>query len=207
MLWCFYKILNNWALGYLFSLPTQINSHYTTSRAIPKSDSFSAEQKILVDLFHLMQWKNGTNSIPQYVRPLHMQCFGINDVSHLKLPTRLLGLAKSVNVNLNIIFKIRFKIPCPLEAEDTCHFFMCCKNFSHQRTVLFDNLNAINFENLKMNENDVIQILLSSSKGLTKDLDLSMTISLILFIKGLKDSMNHYFWYRPIQDIVKKMKI
>ena len=122
-----------------------------------------------------------------------MQCFGINDVSHLKLPTRLLGLAKSVNVNLNIIFKIRFKIPCPLEAEDTCHFFMCCKNFSHQRTVLFDNLNAINFEILKMNENDVIQILLSSSKGLTKDLDLSMTISLILFIKGLKDSMNHYF--------------
>lgn len=58
-----------------------------------------------------------------------------------------------------------------------------------------------------MNENDVIQILLSSSKGLTKDLDLSMTVSLILFIKVLKDSVNHYFWYRPIQDIVKKMKI
>ena len=44
-----------------------------------------------------------------------------------------------------------------------------------------------------MNENDVIQILLSSSKGLTKDLDLSMTVSLILFIKVLKDSVNHYF--------------
>ena len=75
---------------------------------------------------------------------------------------------------------------CSLEAEDTYQFFMRCQNFSHQRTVVFDDLNAINLEILKMSENDVARVLPFGSKGFTRDMNLSIIKSSIRFIKGSK---------------------
>ena len=45
------------------------------------------------------------------------------------------------------------------------HFFKRCQNFSCQITVLFNDPNANNLQILKMSENDVVRVLLFTSKG------------------------------------------
>ena len=61
---------------------------------------------------------------------------------------------------------------CSLEAEDTYHIFLHCQNFSNQQNVLFDGLNAINSEIVKMSENEIVLVLLFGNKGSTKDRNL-----------------------------------
>ena len=113
--------------------------------------------------------------IPQSAKLLHIQhfekhfirstansTFGTNDVSSLKLLTRL-------RVGFSHLREHKFKhnfqdtlnplCPCSLEVEDTYQFFMRCQNFSNQQNVLFDDLNSINLEILKMSENEIMQVL------------------------------------------------
>ena len=73
-----------------------------------------------------------------------------------------------------------------LEVEDTYHFFMHCQNISNQRNVLFDDLNAINSDILKMSENEIVQVLLSGNKSFTKDLNSGIIASSIRFIEDKK---------------------
>ena len=115
--------------------------------------------------------------------------FGTNDVSGLKLLTRL-------RVGFSHLREHKFKhnfqdtlnplCPCSLEAEDTYHFFMRCQSFSNQRNVLFDELNSINSEILKMSENKVVQVLLFGNKSFSKDMNFRIITSSIHFIKGSK---------------------
>ena len=101
----------------------------------------------------------------------------------------MLVSAISENINLNIIFKIHFQDslrPCSLEAEDTYHFFMRCQNFFNQRNVLFDDLNGINSEILKMSENEIIRVLLFGNKSFTKDINFRIITPSIRFIKDSK---------------------
>ena len=91
--------------------------------------------------------------------------------------------------------------PCSLEAEDTYHFFMRCQNFSNQRNVLFDDLNSINSEILKMSENEIVQVLLFGNKGFPKDINFRIITFSIRFIKNSKrfdesfSSWEKPFWY------------
>ena len=78
--------------------------------------------------------------------------------------------------------------PCSIEAEDTYHFFMRCQNFSNQRNVFFDELNAINSEILKMSENEIIRALSLGNKGFPKDINLRIITSSIPFIEDSKRS-------------------
>ena len=75
---------------------------------------------------------------------------------------------------------------CSLEAEDTYHFFTRCQNFSNQQNVLFDDLNSINSEILKVSENEIVQVLLFGNKRFSKDMNFSIIISSIRFIKDSK---------------------
>ena len=63
---------------------------------------------------------------------------------------------------------------------------MRCQNFTNQQNVLFDNLNAINSNILKMSENKIFRVLLFSNKGFTKDMNLRTVSSSIRFIKDSK---------------------
>ena len=56
---------------------------------------------------------------------------------------------------------------------------MYCQNFSHQRAVLFDGLDAANLEILKMSETEVVPVSLFGSKRLTGDLNCSIIKSSI----------------------------
>ena len=90
---------------------------------------------------------------------------------------------------------------CSLEAEGTYHFFMCCQNFSNQRNILFDNLNSINLEILKMSENEIVQVFLFGDKSFSKDMNFRIITSSIRFIKISKRfdeslySSEKSYWY------------
>ena len=90
---------------------------------------------------------------------------------------------------------------CSLEAEGTYHFFMCCQNFSNQRNILFDNLNSINLEILKMSENEIVQVFLFGNKSFSKDMNFRIITSSIRFIKISKRfdeslySSEKSYWY------------
>ena len=63
---------------------------------------------------------------------------------------------------------------------------MHCQNISNQRNVLFDDLNAINSDILKMSENEIVQVLLSGNKSFIKDLNSGIIASSIRFIEDKK---------------------
>ena len=63
---------------------------------------------------------------------------------------------------------------------------MRCQNFSNQRNVLFDDLNSINSEILKMCENEIVQVLLFGDKRFSKDMNFRIVTSSIRFIKDSK---------------------
>ena len=98
-----------------------------------------------------------------FIRPTANSTFEINDVSDLKLLTRLrfgFSQPRERKFKLNFQDTLSPLCPCSLEAEDIYHFLMCCQNFSNQRNVFFDELNSINSEILKMSENEIVQVLL-----------------------------------------------
>ena len=76
--------------------------------------------------------------------------------------------------------------PCYLEAEDTYHSFMRCQNFYNQQNILFDDLNSINSEILKMSENEIVQALLFGNKSFSRDMNFTIITSSIRFIKDSK---------------------
>ena len=55
-----------------------------------------------------------------------------------------------------------------------------------QRHVLFDDLNSINSEILKMSENEIVQVLLFGKKSFSKDMNFRIITSSIRFIKDSK---------------------
>ena len=124
-----------------------------------------------------------------FTRPTANSTFGTNDVSGLKLLTRLLVSFSHLREHK---FKHNFQntlnplCPYSLEAEDIYHFFMRCQNFSNQQNVLFDDLNSINLEILKMSENEIVQVLLFGNKSFSKDMNFRIITSSIRFFKDSK---------------------
>ena len=132
-----------------------------------------------------------------FTRPTANSTFGTNDVSGLKLLTRLrVGFSHLKEHELKHDFQDTLNPLCPssLEAEDIYHFFMRCQNFSNQQNVLFDDLNSINSEILKVkirlsenkSENKIVQVFFFGDKRFSKDMNFRFTISSIPFIKDSK---------------------
>ena len=179
---CFYKILNNQTPGYLYSLLVPPNRDYNTRRytkfrqVFCRTETFSNSflpqtikewNKLDTSICQAPSYSAFRKALLDFIRPTANSTFGTNDVSGLKLLTRL-------RVGFSHVREHKFKhnfqdtlnplCPCSLEAEDTYHFFMRCQSFSNQRNVLFDDLNSINSEILKMSENEIVQVLLFGKK-------------------------------------------
>ena len=160
-LYCFYKILNNQAPAYLYSLFSPPSRHYNT-RNYSKIRQMFCRTEFFSNFFlpqTIREWDKLVTSICQapsysvfrkalldFIRPTAISTFGTNDVSNLKLLTRL-------RVGFSHLREHKFKhnfqdtlnplCPCSLEAEDTYHIFMRCQNFSNQRNVHFDDVNLL----------------------------------------------------------------
>ena len=169
---CFYKILNNQTPGYLYSLLSPPNRHYNRRKYCKIRQIFCRTETFSNSFLPLTirEWNTSICQAPSYsvfrkalldfIRPTANSTFGTNDVSGLKLLTRL-------RVGFSHLREHKFKhnfqdtsnllCPCSLEAEDTYQFSMRCQNFSNQRNVFFDDLHS---EILKMSENEIVQALL-----------------------------------------------
>ena len=95
---------------------------------------------------------------------------------------------------------IFFLLPCPITPYKFWKVGYC-QNFSNQQNGLFDDLNSINSEILKMSENEIVQVLLFGNKGFSKDMNFRIITSSIRFIKDSKrfdESLSSWekpFWY------------
>ena len=158
----FYKIFNNQTPRYLYSLLSPPNRHYNT-RKYSKIRQIFCRTETFSNYFlpqTIREWNKLDTSICQaspysvfrkalldFIRPTANSTFGTNNVSGLKLLTRLRVGFSHLREH---IFKYNFQntlnplCPCALKAEDSCHFLMHCQFFSNQRNVLFDYLNSIN---------------------------------------------------------------
>ena len=181
--------MNNQAPAYLYSLLSPPNRLYNT-RNYSKIRQTSCRTETFSNSFlpqTIKEWNKLDTSICQaplysvfrktlldFIQPTVNSTFYTKDVSGLKLLTRLRA---SFSHPREHKFKHNFQdtlnplCPCSLEAEDTYHFFMRCENFSNQRIVLFDDLNSINPEILKMSENEIVQVLLFGNKSFSKEFE------------------------------------
>ena len=76
---------------------------------------------------------------------------------------------------------------------------MRCQNFSNERNVLFDDLNSIDSEILKMSENEIAEVLLFGKKSFSEDMNFRIITSSIPFIKEtFKDLMNYFLLERNL---------
>ena len=218
----FYTIFNNQTLGYLYRLLSPPNRHYNTlkyskirqmfCRTETFSNSFLPQtvrewNKLDTSIFQVTSYSVFRKALLDFIRPTANSTFGTNDVSGLKLLTRL-------RVGFSHLREHKFKhnfqdtlnplCPCSLEAEDTCHFFTGCQNFSNLRNVLFDYLNSINSEILKMSEIEIVQVLLFGNKRFSKDMNFRIITSSIRFTKDSKYLMNHFLLERNLFDIFSR---
>ena len=135
-------ILNNQTPGYLYSLFSRPSRHYNT-RKYSKIRQIFCRTETFSNSFLLQtirEWNKLDTSICQapsysvfrkalldFIRPTANSTFGTNDVSGLKLLTRL-------RVGFSHLREHKFKhnfqdtlnplCPCSLDAEDTYHIFM-----------------------------------------------------------------------------------
>ena len=154
-------------------MPQTIKEWNKLDTTICQASSYSAFRKALLG----------------FIRPTANTTFGTNDVSGLELLTRLrVGFShlREHKCKHNFQDTLNPLCPCFLEAEDTYNFFMRCQSFSNQRNVLFDDLNSINSEILKISENEIVQVLLFSKKSFSKDMNFRIITSSIRFIKDSK---------------------
>ena len=189
---CFYKILNNQTPGYLYSLLVPPNRDYNTRRYTKfrqifcRTETFSNSflpqtirewNKLDTSICQALSYSTFGKALLDFIQPTTNNIFGTYDVSGLKLLTRLC-------VGFSHLREHKFKHN--FQAEDTYHFFMRCQNFSNQGNVLFDDLNSINAEILKMSENEIVQVLLFSNKRFSKDMNFRIVTSSIRFVKDNK---------------------
>ena len=128
-----------------------------------------------------------------FIRSTANSTFGTDDVSGLKLLTRLLvGFShlREHKFKHNFQDTLKPSCPCSLEAEDTYHFFMPCQNFSNQRNVLFNDLNSVNSEILKMSEKEIVQVFLLGNKSFSKDGSITSTVRFIKDGKRFDESLS-----------------
>ena len=68
---------------------------------------------------------------------------------------------------------------------------------SNQQNFLFDDLNAINSEILKMSDNEIVRVLLFYNKGFTRGTNLRINAQFVS-LKTVKKSLSSWeepFWY------------
>ena len=152
---CYYKIFNNQAPAYLYSLLSPPNRHYNT-RKYSKIRQIFCRTETFSNSFlpqTIREWNKLDTSICQapsysvfckalldFILSTANSTFRTNDVSGLKLLTRLhVGCSHLREHKFKQNFQDTLNPLCPfsLEAEDFYHFFVGCQNFSYQRNVLF----------------------------------------------------------------------
>ena len=202
--------MNNQAPAYLYSLLSPPNRHYNTRKYskirenLRRTETFSNSflpqtirewNKLDTSICQAPSYSVFRKALVDFIRPTPNSTFGTNDVSGLKLLIRLrVGFSHLREHEFKHIFQGRLNplCPCSSEAEDTYHYFMCSQNLSDQRNVLFDGLNSINSEILKMSEKEIVWVLLFRNKSFSKDMNFRIITSSIHFVYPLSANITKW---------------
>ena len=127
-------------------------------------------------------------------RPTANSAYKIYDPLGIILLTRLrLGLSHLLEHKFrhNFVGSLNPLSSCSLETESTLHFFLRCQNYTTLRRALMTNLKNINDTIMFLNESDLLHVLLYGNKNFDNNMNISILIATIKFIKDSK-------FYQPL---------
>ena len=147
----FFKSLNNQTPVYIYSLLSPPNRHYDTCKyskirqIFYRTETFSnfflpqtirEWNKLATSICQAPSYSVFCKALLNFIRQTANSTFGINDVSDLKLLTRVrvgFGHLREHKFKNNFHITLNLLCPCSLEAEDTYHFFIRCQIFFNQQ--------------------------------------------------------------------------
>ena len=182
-LFCFYKIYNKQAPGYLSELIPTLNEVYQT-RHLANVPSLRFKDNFFKNTCFpstILEWnkldpslRNSTsynvfkNSILKFIRPSPNKIFQCHNPKGIKLVTRLrLGLSHLREHKFKHSFQDTLNplCSCGVDIETTSHYFLHCPLFHAERTTLLNNINEIDNTIFNKRESVVTCILLRGKES------------------------------------------
>ena len=124
------------------------------------------------------------NALLSFIRPKHVDTFGIHNPIGLQLLTRLrLGFSHLNEHKFRHNFR-DFLTPlcdCKLEPETTSHILLCCHLFQVERTILLNDIKEIDECIISDNMNILDQILLHGNENYNHDTNKKILLSTTTF--------------------------
>ena len=133
--------------------------------------------------------KQFKKTILDFIRPKENSIYAINDISGLKLLTRLRLNFSHLNEHK---FRHSFKdtinpmCSCSFEPETADHYLLCCKQYTALRLDLLYNIHTINQSLKNFSEDHLVNVLLFGSKNFTLDANENILRRTIEFLKATK---------------------
>ena len=124
------------------------------------------------------------NALLSFIRPKHVDTFGIHNPIGLQLLTRLrLGFSHLNEHKFRHNFRdfLNSLCECKSEPETTSHFLLCCHLFQVERTVLLNDIKEIDERIISDNTSILDQILLYGNDNDNHDTNKKILLSTIKF--------------------------
>ena len=151
-------------------LPYAITEWNKFDSKIRNAETYASFRKMLLNL----------------TRPIENSTYKIYDPLGLKLLTRLkLGFSHLSEPKLkhNFVDPLHPLCSCSLETESTLHSFLRFQNYTTLRTALINDLKNINDAIMRLNESNLLHVMLYGSKNFDKNMNISILTATIKFIK------------------------
>ena len=195
----FHKIYNLKSPKYLYNLIPSVNRFYDT-RNNTNVSSFKCRTEYFKNSFFpnvITEWnkldiniKSMTsytafkNALSSFIRPKHVDTFGIHNPIGLQLLTRLrLGFSHLNKHKFRDNFRdfLNPLCECKLEPETTSHFLLRCHLFQVESTTLLNDIKEIDERIISNNTSILDQILLYRNDNYNHDINKKILLSAIKF--------------------------
>ena len=195
----FHKIFNLKSPKYLYNLIPTVNRFHVT-RNNTNVPSFVCRTEYFKNSFFpnaIVEWnkrainiKNMTsytvfnNDLLSFIRPKHVDTFGIHNPIGMQLLTRLrLGFSHLNEHKFRHNFRdfLNHLCECKLEPETISHFFLRCHLFQVERTILLNDIKEVDEHIISDNTSNLDQILLYGNENYNHDTNEKILLSTIKF--------------------------
>ena len=195
----FHKIYNLKSPKYLYNLIPSVNRFYVTrnNTNVPsfncrteyfKNSSFPniiiERNKLDINIKSVTSYTAFKNALLSFIRPKHVDTFGIRNPIGMQLLTRLrLGFGHLNEHKFRHNFRDFFNplCECKLEPETTSHFLLRCHLFQAERTTLLNDIKEVDERIVSDNTSNLDQILLYGNENYNHDTNKKILLSTIKF--------------------------
>ena len=195
----FHKTYNLKSPKYLYNLIPSVNC-FCDTRNNTNAPSFNCRTEYFTNFFFpnvITKWKKPDiniksmtsytafeNALLGFIRPKHVDTFGIHNPIGLQLLTRLrLGFSHLNEHKFRHNFRDFFNplCDCKFEPETTSHFLLRCHLFQVERTTLLSEIKGIDERIISDNASVLDQILLYGNESYIHDTNKKIFLSTIKF--------------------------